>query len=506
MRVIRAMNTSLVVIPWTDESKFNQYNLNEKYFQKEFKGKKGDNTFYYELVSTKNCKPYTGKVIQCPEYDSLLVGRFLKDLGCNWKENPVPSVIHSACMSAPKKDPCYKPPSLSEWTPPSEDKPQPDQRIPRGRKRTRAYQPPESESEDSWERDIVLQPLSPEGSHPGDATPILANSISESYDSDNPGPLVSTDRSLADSRLSEPSSGAENPDQWIDDEPVGLGLAEDTINLDQWVDNVPLGLDPTEAEIESWNFNENFNDFVENSMESEGEMDLNQKQNLFPTPEAAPPKRHESFAEYSLPPQVRESLEQTYPTGNWLITTPQPQSQPVRPPITKPLKMRSLDGPETPKTTGDSQYPLPSGGAVPKRGVAKRKRDKLPTFTVDHPPPVPTPRYKALPPVDTRMSTRSQILVKGPDGNVAWTPAADPYQELKRKELLYEQLIGPPSPLTTATSIQGSRLTSKDRRALSSKTSQTDQNKSMPASQLSRDLAPVKSNESDKTSRSSAHS
>jgi hypothetical protein len=130
----------------------------------------------------------------------------------------------------------------------------------------------------------------------------------------------------------------------------------------------------------------------------------------------------------------------------------------------------------------------------------------LPTFTVDHPPPVPTPRHKALPPVDTRMSTRSQILVKGPDGNVAWTPAADPYQELKRKELLYEQLIGPPSPLTTATSIQGSRLTSKDRRALSSKTSQTDQNKSMPASQLSRDLAPVKSNESDKTSRSSAHS
>jgi hypothetical protein len=168
--------------------------------------------------------------------------------------------------------------------------------------------------------------------------------------------------------------------------------------------------------------------------------------------------------------------------------------------------MRSLDGPETPKNTGDSQYPLPSGGAVPKRSVSKRKRDMLPTFMVDHPPPVPTTHHKVLPPVDTRVSTRSQILVKGPDGNVAWTPAADPYKELRRKELLYEQLIGPTSPLTTVTSVQGSRLTAKDKRAFSIKTSRTDQNKSMPASQLGRDTTPVKSNESDKTSRSSERS
>jgi hypothetical protein len=113
-------------------------------------------------------------------------------------------------------------------------------------------------------------------------------------------------------------------------------------------------------------------------MGSEGEMDLNQKQNLFPTPEAAPPKRAESFAEYALPPRVRDSLEQTYPTGNWLITTPQPQSHPVRPPITKPLKMRNLDGPETPKNMGDSQYPLPSGGAVHSRAEEQYLNDPLP--------------------------------------------------------------------------------------------------------------------------------
>jgi hypothetical protein len=51
------------------------------------------------------------------------------------------------------------------------------------RKRTRAYQPLESESEDSWEKEITLQPFSPGGSHSGGATPILSNSISESYDS-----------------------------------------------------------------------------------------------------------------------------------------------------------------------------------------------------------------------------------------------------------------------------------------------------------------------------------
>jgi hypothetical protein len=130
----------------------------------------------------------------------------------------------------------------------------------------------------------------------------------------------------------------------------------------------------------------------------------------------------------------------------------------------------------------------------------------LPTFTVDNPPPVPTTHHKVPPPADTQVSTRSQIIVKGPDGNVAWTPATDPYKELRRKELLYEQLIGPTSPLTTVTSVQGSRLTAKDKRAFSIKTSRTDQNKSMPASQLSCDTTPVKSNESDKTSRSSERS
>ncbi len=104
MRIIKAMTSSLIVIPWTEEHKFGDFGLEADLFQKRFKGSAGNKPIYYELVSTKNCKPYKGPIGSCPEYDPLLVDRFLDSLGVDWDKKPTPTVQLMNQTGKPKLD------------------------------------------------------------------------------------------------------------------------------------------------------------------------------------------------------------------------------------------------------------------------------------------------------------------------------------------------------------------------------------------------------------------
>jgi hypothetical protein len=115
MRIIKALATTLVVIPWTETAAdIGELVLPTARFQKRAKGAAGNRPLHYEFMSTKNCKPYKGPVGQCLDYDPLLVDRFLHELNNDWELQTPRTFVESEAdfrshHSEHKNDPNYDP-------------------------------------------------------------------------------------------------------------------------------------------------------------------------------------------------------------------------------------------------------------------------------------------------------------------------------------------------------------------------------------------------------------
>jgi hypothetical protein len=209
MRIIKAMATSLVVVPWTETLlDIGELNLHAEKFQKHYKGAACNPPIYYELVSIKNCKPYNGPVGECPEYDPDLVTRFLDDLKLEWEDCPPPTVIMSATRasdlgSLPSQDPSFRPenhPSL--WENDSEDSDYPNNDVDPAHPPSLHPSIPSSESEaDSQNEDGIDedQPINPEPHQQSDE-----DQDPDQFNADvfnpNPGPIDSEEEHPRDPR------------------------------------------------------------------------------------------------------------------------------------------------------------------------------------------------------------------------------------------------------------------------------------------------------------------
>jgi hypothetical protein len=117
MHIIKAMATTLAVVPWTETmDDIGKLGLPTARFQRRAKGVAGNQPLLYELVSTKNCKPYQGPVGQCLDYDPLFVDRFLHELNNNWELQTTRTFVESEAdfrleNSDHGNDPNYQPPS-----------------------------------------------------------------------------------------------------------------------------------------------------------------------------------------------------------------------------------------------------------------------------------------------------------------------------------------------------------------------------------------------------------
>jgi hypothetical protein len=163
MRIIKAMATTLVVVPWTETmDDIGELGLPTARFQKRAKGAAGNRPLHYELLSTKNCKPYRGPVGQCLDYDPLLVDQFLHELNNNWELQTTRTFVESEAdfrseNSNHGNDPNYQPPSDEDESISSNDN------ANNSSDEDNDYQPPEVDSE-AESSDEEAEVEAPEGS------------------------------------------------------------------------------------------------------------------------------------------------------------------------------------------------------------------------------------------------------------------------------------------------------------------------------------------------------
>jgi hypothetical protein len=84
-RVIKSMQSSLVVVPWTDSDRFGEYER-DKLVKRANQGDTWGRPFYTDIVSVSKCKTYIGEINHQPQYDSMLIDALLKKLGLNYPD------------------------------------------------------------------------------------------------------------------------------------------------------------------------------------------------------------------------------------------------------------------------------------------------------------------------------------------------------------------------------------------------------------------------------------
>jgi hypothetical protein len=192
MRIIKAMATTLVVIPWTETmDDIGELGLPAAKFQKRAKGAAGNRPLHYELVSTKNCKPYRGPVGQCLDYDPL----FLHELNNDWELQTTRTFVESEAdfrseNSDHGNDPNYQPPSDEDESISSNDS------ADNSSDEDNDHQPPEVDSEaessdEEAEAEAPEGPIDPPEAPEGPIGPPLAeDEEEEEEDYDDPPPKI----------------------------------------------------------------------------------------------------------------------------------------------------------------------------------------------------------------------------------------------------------------------------------------------------------------------------
>ncbi len=80
-RVIKVYVSSLIVVPWTQNSRLEEYYRDPNVFRLMHRG--DIKPFHTRQVSVKHCKPFKGEIRAEEIVDPIMLSRFLDDLGVN---------------------------------------------------------------------------------------------------------------------------------------------------------------------------------------------------------------------------------------------------------------------------------------------------------------------------------------------------------------------------------------------------------------------------------------
>ena len=112
-RVIKAYTSSLIVVPWTENSRLDEYYKNADLFRLMHRG--DIKPFHTRQVSVKHCKPFRGKIDNVDVIDPIMLTRFLDALGIDSQDEILsqidsnPSNPDSAGSSSDPSDPSDPP-------------------------------------------------------------------------------------------------------------------------------------------------------------------------------------------------------------------------------------------------------------------------------------------------------------------------------------------------------------------------------------------------------------
>ncbi len=82
--VIMATESVLMVIPYMEAERYQDYDLDPELFKTKQQGSPKPRTFYYRVVPVTGVKPFRGEVSVPPDFDPELVDNFLNTLGKKW--------------------------------------------------------------------------------------------------------------------------------------------------------------------------------------------------------------------------------------------------------------------------------------------------------------------------------------------------------------------------------------------------------------------------------------
>ena len=167
-RVIKAYTSSLIVVPWTENSRLDEYYRDPDVFRLIHRG--DIKPFYTRQVAVKHCKPFRGKIDSEQIIDPIMLTRFLDALGVDSQDDLV-SGIDPAGREGSSLD------SLSSYDP---RPPGPPRNTPPG--------PPHGHASDSDDSDDSSQPPNvhlpqpnPESPVPGEPEPEMPGPLQRDF-------------------------------------------------------------------------------------------------------------------------------------------------------------------------------------------------------------------------------------------------------------------------------------------------------------------------------------
>ena len=89
-RVIKAYIASLVVVPWTENSRLENYYKDPDIFRLMHRG--DIKPFYTRQVAVKHCKPFKGQIKSEEIIDPIMLTRFLDMLGVDSKDELISEI------------------------------------------------------------------------------------------------------------------------------------------------------------------------------------------------------------------------------------------------------------------------------------------------------------------------------------------------------------------------------------------------------------------------------
>ena len=89
-RVIKAYTSSLIVVPWTENSRLDEYYKDPNIFRLIHRG--DIRPFYTRQVSVKHCKPFKGKIDSEQIIDPIMLDRFLSAMGIDSRDEVISQI------------------------------------------------------------------------------------------------------------------------------------------------------------------------------------------------------------------------------------------------------------------------------------------------------------------------------------------------------------------------------------------------------------------------------
>ena len=117
-RVIKAYTSSLIVVPWTQNARLEEYYKDPNVFRLMHRG--DIRPFHTKQVAVKHCKPFKGEIKAEEIVDPIMLSRFLDDLGVDNKAEIISQIdTESTTISSDDSPPNQGSVASTDHTPPS---------------------------------------------------------------------------------------------------------------------------------------------------------------------------------------------------------------------------------------------------------------------------------------------------------------------------------------------------------------------------------------------------